>query len=67
MVVLEMARHYDRVQFEHETVQEAAASAIDDLDHDMAWPVSIIEDGQEVWRQNGPFGDCIDKLRELAA
>lgn len=65
-VILEVARFYSREKFEYGTIQKAARDAIDWLDADMIWPVLIVEDGKEAWRQDGPFGDCIEKLRELA-
>jgi len=64
-VILEVARYYAREKSEYGSVQDAARFAVNMLDAGEIWPVSITKDGQEVWHQDGPFGDCIDKLKEL--
>jgi len=66
-VILEVARYYVREKSEYDNIPDAARFAVDLLEAGEHWPVSITEDGVEIWRQNGPLGDCIEKLEELAS
>ena len=66
MIVLEVSRFYVRESSEHSTIAEAAKDALLGLEGGHCWPVSIMDNDQEIWRQDGPWGDCIEKLQELA-
>ena len=65
MIKLFVDRYHISTVFEHETFQEAAEDAIDQLNSDMSYPVKIMENDKVLWEDNGPFGEALVKLRSI--
>jgi len=65
-VVLTTRRHYEEDRTTYQSIGEAAFVAISELDNDLSYPVRVIEEDQVLWEQDGPQGEAIGQLRELA-
>ncbi|KKL78779.1 hypothetical protein LCGC14_2021470 [marine sediment metagenome] len=66
MINLIVHRHYQTMDWDHETFEDAAADAIGQLDCDESYPVKILDGDKVLWEHDNLIGDALDVLREVA-
>lgn len=67
MFILTVSRYSQLIEFEYNSLKEAAASAVSDVEFNMAYPVSIRDnEGNVLWEHDHNEGDAMRRLESIA-
>ena len=67
MIKLVVSRYFEKHESEHPTFEHAAITAVAELDNDASYPLRILDGKDVLWEQDGPGGDALMYLRDIAS
>ena len=65
MIKLTVTRFGIKQVFKHNTIENAVLAALSDIESCQAYPLSITENNNIIWKNKGPFTESTNNLKHI--